>query len=139
MIYHTTPHILLQNFTCLDVGQKKTGLAHNFNNNKIAFAWKVISTESVLDEISKHNCKVIVGLPTAYPESQSFIFIVEFVNFLQEHLPSYDFIFWDETDSSDIIRKSYKQGRAGFSKNFHNNYDAKSASVILSDFISCNF
>ncbi len=139
MIYQTTPAIFLQNFICLDVGQKKTGLAHNFNNNKIAFAWKVLPTENVLEELSQHNCKVIVGLPTAYPESQSFVFITEFIDFLQKCLPSCDFIFWDETGSSDVVRKSYKYGRAGFSKKLHNNYDAKSASVILSDFIFCNF
>lgn len=139
MIYQIPPVLAKQDIICLDVGHKKTGVAHNFQNHNISFAWKVIKTEDVLGELQLYNCKVVIGLPLAYPESESYGFITFFTNFLQEHLPDTDFIFWDETDSSDTIRKAYKSRRGGFSKKFYNNYDARVASLILSDFIACNF
>ena len=142
MIHHDVPQIALQNFVCLDVGAKKTGLANNFANNKIAFPIDTIPTHAILEtllEIStKHEFAIIVGLPMAYTEGESFFFITNFVDFLQQHLPKMDFIFWDETGSSDVVRKSHKFGRMGFSKKFHESYDMKSASVILGDFlVSC--
>ena len=129
-----------QNLICLDVGVKKTGISHNFQQNNIAFVFKTVETPNVLQEITLLNCNfVIVGIPFAYPESQSYHFIVSFIDFLQKHLPSHNFIFWDETSTSQEIRESYKHGRQGFRKKFHNNYDAKSASLILKSFIECNF
>ena len=142
MIHHDFPQIPLQNLLCLDVGTKKTGVANNFANNKIAFPIETIPTQNILETISqlseKHEFIIVVGIPMAYSEGESFFFITNFVEFLQKHLPKMDFIFWDETGSSDVVRKSYKFGRKGFSKKFHENYDMKSASVILSDFLmSC--
>jgi RNase H-fold protein (predicted Holliday junction resolvase) len=142
MIHHDFPQIPLQNFLCLDVGTKKTGIANNFANNKIAFPIETIPTQDILEKIvfltQNHSFSVVVGLPMAYSEGESFFFITNFVEFLQKNLPKMDFIFWDEAGSSDVVRKLHKFGRKGFSKKFHENYDMKSASVILSDFLmSC--
>lgn len=143
MIYYDPPAIELQNFLCLDVGTKKTGLAHNFHSNSIGFSYKTVLTYEVKNEIlllRKHFFqKIIVGLPIAYPESESYKFIVRFTNILQEDFPDVDLIFWDESDSSNTIRSAYKHGRKGFSKKFHQNYDKQSACLILNDFIFCNF
>jgi len=141
MIYTDTPQISLQSFLCLDIGSKKTGIASNFANNSIAFPIETIPTEQILEKITqtmqKHKFSfVIVGIPLACPEGDSFHFITNFVEFLQERMPFMNFIFWDETDSSNAVRKSYKFGRKGFSKKFHENYDMKSAGLILSDFLS---
>jgi RNase H-fold protein (predicted Holliday junction resolvase) len=142
MIHHDVPQIPLQNFLCFDIGTKKTGVANNFANNNIAFPIETIPTQDILEKIvflhKNHSFSVVVGLPMAYNDGESFFFITNFVEFLQKHLPQMDFIFWDETGSSDVVRKSHKFGRKGYSKKFHESYDMKSASVILSDFlISC--
>jgi RNase H-fold protein (predicted Holliday junction resolvase) len=144
VIHHHTPHFVLQSFLCLDCGQKKTGIAHNFNQNTIAFPFETVITDAVLSTIflllrRYHFNNIIVGLPFAYPESESYIFIVKFTEFLQENLQNFDFIFWDETNSSNEIRTAYKHGRKGFSKKFYENYDKQAASLILNDFITCNF
>lgn len=140
MIYQTPPKLPKQNLICLDVGTKKTGIAHNFENHSVAFVCKTVLTQNILQEIHNKLANfVIIGLPMAYPESQSYYFITSFVDFLQENLPNHSFIFWDETATSQEIRESYHHGRKGFRKKFHNNYDAKSASLILQSFIACNF
>ena len=142
MILFDSPHIPLQNFLCLDIGTKKTGIAYNFAQSTIAFSFKTIATEELLSCIlglaSKHQFnKIIVGLPLAYPESEHYLFIAEFTIFLQENLPSFDFIFWDETNTSNEIRQQRNFGRKGFSKKFHQNYDKQSATLILSEFLTC--
>ncbi|MFT4967236.1 MAG: RNase H-fold protein (predicted Holliday junction resolvase) [Candidatus Deianiraeaceae bacterium] len=141
MIYRDPPSLILQNFLCLDVGSKKTGIAYNFGYHSIAFPWKVVPTQEVASTLQgiQKEFKVIAGIPLEYPEGDSYQFIDKFIGVLQHYFPHCDFILWDETSSSDIVRKAYKHGRKGFSKKFHNNYDAKSASVILSHFLSCNF
>lgn len=141
MIYHEIPKIPLQNFLCFDIGTKKTGIANNFAKNDISFAIETINTENILSKIVeiKHNFEfqyIIIGLPTAYPESQSFHFITKFVEFLQKKLPNMNFIFWDEDNSSNAIRQAYKFGRKGFSKKFHNNYDMQVAGLILQNFLA---
>ena len=144
MIYYHTPYFELQNFLCLDCGQKKTGIAHNFNQNAIAFPFETVNTDVLLSTmfslLRKHNFnKIIVGLPFAYPESESYVFVIQFTEFLQANLQNFDFIFWDETNSSNEIRVAYKHGRKGFSKKFYENYDKQAASLILNDFLACNF
>ena len=144
MIYYNSPNFELQSLLCLDCGTVKTGIADNFNNHAIAFPFKTVTTIELLSSISTiaERCnvqKIIVGLPFAYPEGESYSFIVDYSRFLQENLPNIDFIFWDETNSSNEIRTAYKYGRKGFRKKFYQNYDRQSASLILSDFIACNF
>lgn len=138
MIFYTTPEkLVLQDFVCIDVGQKKTGIAYNFAHNRIAFTYRNVKTENTLKSLKKLQCRyIIVGLPFAYPESESYYFIISFTNFLQHNLPDYNFIFWDETSSSQKVREEYKYERKGFSKNFYKNYDTRCASVILESFLS---
>ena len=139
MIYFDPPNLKLQNFLCLDIGTKKTGIAHNFGINSIACPHKTVETHNVFEEIlllQKNGFSyVVVGIPMAYPESDSFRFIENFVQNLQTKLPNLHFIFWDETNTSQMVRQEYKTGRKGFSKKFHQNYDAKVASVILQSFL----
>jgi putative transcription antitermination factor YqgF len=139
VIYWNSPNLPLQNFLCLDLGTKKTGIAHNFQINSIATPHKTVETIKVLEEIitlQKNNFSyVIVGIPMAYPESESHQFIENFVNYLQEQLPEMNFIFWDETNTSQMVREQHKHGRKGFSKKFHKNYDSKVAALILSSFL----
>lgn len=138
-MYFDAPNLPLQNLLCLDIGTKKTGIAHNFAINSIATPHKTVETQKVLEEIfilKKHIFyNVIIGLPMAYPESESYKFIVIFVENLQKQLPEMNFIFWDESYTSQNIRESYKHGRKGFSKKFHQNYDAKVAALILNSFL----
>ncbi len=140
MIYFDEPNLKLQNFLCLDVGTKKTGIAHNFEINSIGCPCKTVETQNVLTEIKTMLGKygfeyVIVGIPIAYPESESYKFIESFVKMLQKELPNMNFVFWDETGTSQMVRQDYKTGRKGFSKKFYESYDAKVASVILNSFL----
>lgn len=144
MIHHHPPQIPLQNFLCLDCGAKKTGIANNFAMNSIAFPHLVCETNllerEIFSIIEKDSFDYIVsGLPFAYPESPSYSFIITLIDGLQKKMPNMNFIFWDETSSSQEIREAYKFGRKGFSKKFYQGYDAKSASLILQSFLLSNF
>lgn len=138
--YSPQDDLKLQKFLCLDVGSKKTGIAHNFEMNTIASPYKTIETQKVPEEITSLEqydfTHIIVGIPLAYPESSSYRFIENLTYTLQSRFPKMNFIFWDETSTSQTIREQYKYGRKGFSKTFYKNYDSRAASLILSDFIS---
>lgn len=140
MIYYDLPiNLTLQKFLCFDIGSKKTGIAHNFEMNTIASPYKTIETHKIAEEIillQKHDFEyIVIGLPTAYPESSSYQFIESFVILLQSQFPEMHFIFWDETGTSQTIREQYKYGRKGFRKKFYANYDSKAATLILADLI----
>lgn len=127
---------------CLDVGEKRIGVAVGDNMIRIAVPFDTIEVDGTeIDQIKKiiktENADVLV---VGYPRNQSgeatkqTEFVEKFADKLTGLAPAFE--FQDESLTSVIAEQRLKSYNKPYSKG---DIDAQAAAIILQDFLEANY
>lgn len=127
---------------CLDVGEKRIGVAVGDSGIRIAVPFETIEVNGnevteIAQIITKERADVLV---IGYPRNQSgettkqTIFVEEFANKLVDIAPKIE--FQDESLTSVIAEQQLKSYNRPYSKG---DIDAQAATIILQDYLEANY
>lgn len=127
---------------CLDVGEKRIGVAVGDSGIRIAVPFETIEVDGneiteIAKIITKERADVLV---IGYPRNQSgettkqTIFVEEFANKLVDIAPKIE--FQDESLTSVIAEQQLKSYNRPYSKG---DIDAQAATIILQDYLEANY
>jgi putative Holliday junction resolvase len=127
---------------CLDVGEKRIGVAVGDSGIRIAVPFETIEVDGneiteIAQIIVKERADVLV---IGYPRNQSgettkqTIFVEEFANKLIDIAPKIE--FQDESLTSVIAEQQLKSYNRPYSKG---DIDAQAATIILQDYLEANY
>lgn len=127
---------------CLDVGEKRIGVAVGSSNVRIAVPFETVEVnggeiQEISDIFAKQNADVlVVGYPrnqSGEPTAQS-KFVEEFADKLSNI--TNNIVFQDESLTSVIAEEQLKSHGRPYSKG---DIDAQAATVILTDYLEANY
>jgi putative Holliday junction resolvase len=126
-------------FLAVDVGAKKSGFAVSILGGKMAVPSSVVNSSSEMElasEILKakkeKNCSyIILGFPFAWEEGASAKRIMRIAKILEEKGQTP--LLYDENRTSVKVKQIVFEARGKMTKKELQNYDAKVASLILSN------
>lgn len=129
-----------QGFLSIDLGSKKTGIAVSVNNS-VAVPSSVIYEQSlerlcleVLNLLKEKECKyVVLGFPFGWEEEPSAKRITMFAQMLSR--AGVCVILYDENNTSIKVRGTAYDARGKMTKKEKQKYDAKVATLILSNML----
>ena len=127
---------------CLDVGEKRIGVAVGNNAVRIAVPFETIEVdgheiETILELVSKEDADIVV---VGYPRNQSgeataqTKYIEDFVSKLSDIAEK--IVFQDESLTSVIAEQRLISYRRPYSKG---DIDAQAAAIILQDYLEANY
>jgi len=127
---------------CLDVGEKRIGVAVGDSSIRIAVPFETIEVDgdevqSIAEIITKENADILV---IGYPRNQSgeptkqTQFVEEFASKLSDI--SNNIVFQDESLTSVIAEQQLKAYNRPYSKA---DIDAQAATIILQDYLEANY
>lgn len=130
------------NLLCLDVGEKRIGVAVGDSEVRIAVPFETIEVDgseirSIVELVTKENTNILV---IGYPRNQSgestaqSKLIEDFAARLKDIAPK--IVFQDESLTSVIAEQQLKSYNRPFSKS---DVDAQAASIILQDYIETHY
>ena len=125
----------------VDVGAKKTGIATTVGERKICVPSTVIYefhqdllSEKIMRAMHERDCNyIILGFPFAWEEGASAKRIARLANILS--LKSLNILLYDENRTSVKVKQTAFDVKGKMSKKELQSYDAKVASLILSNAI----
>ena len=131
---------------CLDVGEKRIGIALSDPDGRVAFPHKVLNRTSlekdlgIISDVIKENhvIRLVIGHPTSLGggKSQQTILTEKFAEVLKEKV-NIETILWDERLSTSEADKSL--GLMGTkSRKRRDKIDAIAASLILQNYLDKN-
>lgn len=127
---------------CLDVGEKRIGVAVGNNAVRIAVPFETIEVdgheiETILELVSKEDADIVV---VGYPRNQSgettaqTKYVEDFVSKLSDIAEK--IVFQDESLTSVIAEQRLISYRRPYSKG---DIDAQAAAIILQDYLEANY
>lgn len=130
------------NLLCLDVGEKRIGVAVGDSDVRIAVPFDTVEVDgtelrSIAELIIKENASVLV---IGYPRNQAgestaqTKFVEDFASKLVDFAPK--IVFQDESLTSVIAEQQLTSYNRSFSKS---DVDAQAAAIILQDYIEANY
>lgn len=131
-----------KNFVCLDVGEKRIGVAVADSSVRIAVPYETIEAdgteiESINELIDQQNSDVLV---VGFPRNQSgettaqSSYVEEFVSRLDT--TGLEVVFQDESLTSVLAEERLKAHDRPYSKA---DIDAQAATIILQDYLEANY
>ncbi len=130
------------NIVCLDVGEKRIGVAVGDSSIRIAVPYETVEVDgdeirTIAEIVTRENTDILVigyprnqaGEPTAQTK-----YVEEFANKLTDIAPK--IVFQDESLTSVIAEKRLASYNRPYSKA---DIDAEAAAIILQDYIEANY
>ena len=129
-------------FVCLDVGEKRIGVAVGDSSVRIAIAFDTIQVdgseiEAITEIVKKENADILV---IGYPRNQSGEATAQ-TRYVEDFAKKLEFItakivFQDESLTSVIAEDQLKATHRPYVKG---DIDARAAAIILQDYIEANY
>lgn len=130
-----------KNLVCLDVGEKRIGVAIADSSIRIAIPYDVIEVDGtevkqITELLVRQNSDLLIaGLPRGQKGGETSQ--TEFVrNFMENFKDFVTVAYQDESLTSVIAEKRLKERRAPYSKG---DIDKEAASIILQDYLEENY